>query len=67
MVDQYNSGKKTVCFNCEKRHPGCHNCEERQREYEQEQAAKAECKEFPYTENLFRQQKRRRKKEMRRY
>lgn len=66
MVDQYNSGKKTVCFKCEKRHPGCHNCEERQREYDAEQAAKAECREFPYTDAMYKQ-KRRREKEMRRY
>lgn len=68
MVDQYNSGKKTLCFKCEKRHPGCHNCKERQEEIEQQQAAKAELnKEFPFTENFFRQKKRRSKHEMRRY
>ena len=68
MVDQYNSGKKTLCFNCPKRHPGCHNCKERQEEIELDRAAKAELvNNFKYTENFFRQQKRRQKKEMRRY
>lgn len=44
MVDTYDSGKKTVCFNCKDRHPGCHNCEKRKKEIEQEQAAKTELK-----------------------
>lgn len=67
MVDTYCDGKKTVCYECKKRHPRCHNCKERQEEIDREQAAKEANKdEFPFTHNFMKQQ-RRRPKEMRRY
>ena len=68
MVNTYADGRKTVCYRCTKRHPGCHNCEERQEEIKAEQAAKTEYREgFVYTENYYVQKKKKQQREKRGY
>ena len=68
MVDSYSSGRKTVCWDCTDRYPGCHNCEKRQAEIDKDNARKEEQKRAAVTDAFERRKKpRRRKSLMRRY